>query len=482
MHTPLRGASPIPFVVFLLLWLVSCYVAHRCSAGRERSRERLARKKISALQPGQTVPGLETEQARLRLQIRRVKTVLGYAPEGRPAGSVPVDSVLASARATLNRYHDDAIPRGPDGPVTISAGGAEKVVEIMIDGASVSLPIIGQRHDLLTTAPRVLNLERVVSVLRRLTQILHLHREQLRRQILVLQTRQRSIEAGSRARQMLVEVAIRRNEQALARHAEEAAEIKARLVAQLATARDERRELDRVIQSVDRKIQRVKQAGATEIQTLQNLIKQANKIRTAGIARGSRPAHRRPTRRYRTREALLAGTVLTDPPDGEVIASSADAVWIDLGRRDRVVPGMMFFVYSHAAGDDWAYRAKIQVLRVQESIARCRMIHVKDRFAPATAGDKLFNKPYRTPREITLRNEPQRVAFIGRFPRSGAKLPLIKNMLRRLGVRIDERLTHWTTLVVVEEDYERAPDFIRATQDLNIEVLTVAQLREFLAY
>jgi hypothetical protein len=55
-------------------------------------------------------------------------------------------------------------------------------------------------------------------------------------------------------------------------------------------------------------------------------------------------------------------------------------------------------------------------------------------------------------------------------------------MLKRLGAQIDGKLTHWTNLVIVENGYEEDPDFIKATRDLNIEVLTIDQLREFIAY
>ena len=39
-----------------------------------------------------------------------------------------------------------------------------------------------------------------------------------------------------------------------------------------------------------------------------------------------------------------------------------------------------------------------------------------------------------------------------------------------------------TTLVIVESGFENDPAFIKATRELNIEVLTLAQLREFIAY
>ncbi len=480
MFSQKRGSSPIPFVIFLLLWLVSCYFAYTYNEQKEKAQRRLVRKKISALKLGQTVPGLKRERVQLDLEIRQIKKVLGYLPDGRQLDTITVDNVIRSATVKLNSYHDNALPRGSDDEVTIFAEGKKKV-SLRINGESVQVPIFGLRHqDKLLGVRYALNLESVLTVLRLVSARLGLHRQQVQHEIAQLENRLVTIEARSSKKQALVSADIRKNERTLVQHTSDRTQIKANFAAQISSAKSERSVLAQQIQKIDKRIQRTHQTGEKEVQTLENLIRQANRIKRRRLLMNKKLKRRR--KRYATREALLASTVDSDKPDGEIVSASAKHAWINLGRRDKVQPGMLFFVYTPTVGDFWAYRAKIQVLRVQAGIAKCRMIEVKDQFEPVTAGDKIFNKVYRTPREVTLRSERQRVAFIGRFPRSRKRLPFIKNMLRRLDARIDERLTHFTTLVIVESGFENDPAFIKATRELNIEVLTLAQLREFIAY
>ncbi len=480
-----RGASPIPFVIFMVFWLVSCYYAYDYNQRFEKSRQLNLRKKIDMLKVGENIPGLKDTREGLDREIRKLKMTLGYMPDGKQPDSVSVENVVKSATVKLNKYLDDAIPKSKDGGVYITRQSAsDRDVKLMINGEYIQVPVYGQllQPGKLSEVQYALNLEGVVRVLRLLSAKLTTYKDLLKTGIESEKGKLDSIKNRSQEQAGLLEQQIRATTSLAATHQSETEKVRSRFSSQIKDAKGERSLLEQKIQDTDKQITREKQVGNREVQSLQNQIVEANKKKGNLRRKLGAKKLRRQALRYATRQELVMSTVETDRPDGEIVLSDAQGVWINLGSQDKIRPGLIFFVFSPAAGDFWTYRAKVQVLRVQKEISQVRMIHVEDKFAPVSRGDKIFNKVYRTPNEITLRNDRTRVAFVGKFQRFEKRLPFIKSMLKRLGAQIDGKLTHWTNLVIVENGYEEDPDFIKATRDLNIEVLTIDQLREFIAY
>jgi len=88
--------------------------------------------------------------------------------------------------------------------------------------------------------------------------------------------------------------------------------------------------------------------------------------------------------------------------DGRIIGADPveNTVFIDLGRRDRVVLGMSFEVYSNAAsirpdadGNYPAGKASVEIIRVNEASSVARVVR-HSRGAPVVEGDVLANAVY----------------------------------------------------------------------------------------
>jgi len=201
-----RGASPIPFVLFLLFWLVSCYFAYKYNQQLEKAEKLLKKKMISKLKLGETIPGLKKKKEEYDSEIRKLKKVLGYMPGDQLPDAVSVDNVVNSAMEKLDEYYEGAIPRGSKSSVYISKQKGGKKTEIMVNGEFVQVPIMGQKlkADKLADVQFVLNLESVVSVLRSLADRLAIYRESVKNNISQLENRLASIKSGTSQRPALL--------------------------------------------------------------------------------------------------------------------------------------------------------------------------------------------------------------------------------------------------------------------------------------
>lgn len=127
-------------------------------------------------------------------------------------------------------------------------------------------------------------------------------------------------------------------------------------------------------------------------------------------------------------------------------------VHIDLGRRDRVVLGLTFAVYSGVARvpSDGRGKGLIEVVSVGERTSECRVISVPSPDDPILEGDKVGN--------IVLsrdRSKKQRFVVIGRFDTDFDGTPdlrgadAVKALIRRFGGEIVDRVDASTDYVVL---------------------------------
>ena len=91
-------------------------------------------------------------------------------------------------------------------------------------------------------------------------------------------------------------------------------------------------------------------------------------------------------------------------PDGEIlrVVEEADRCYINLGLKDRIIPGLTFSVYSQAGiPESGEGKGKIIVTNVSDTISECR-IAMQDKKDPILANDLIANLVYDVLRQYTF--------------------------------------------------------------------------------
>ena len=124
-------------------------------------------------------------------------------------------------------------------------------------------------------------------------------------------------------------------------------------------------------------------------------------------------------------ERLDAVARRSDTPDGAILTASVDIgrAWIDLGRVDRVRPGMVFAVSNPLTG---ASKGQIKILSIEDNRSECSILNTVDRFDPISSDDLISNAVYDRNRE------PVAVLLGNGFGKYSAED--MKNMLREVGI------------------------------------------------
>lgn len=485
-----RGASPIPFIIFLLLWLGSCYAVYVWQEKHEKAYKLNQRKKISQLRLGETVVSIKETNARLETEIKELKAVLGFDADPTSGAAkyqvstaitLDTDTMVKHAKTKLDLYHDNTMP-GSEGSFLSKKG--EKDVELKINGNWVAVPLMGEavKVDKLKDKQYRLNLQSVMIVLQTLHDRLARYKKLLEDNIARAEDKLAKKQAEKNTRVNELQQAISAAEAQLSSLQGDKTKVESEYDAKINAAEEERSSLEREAAAIEEQYKEAIRDGKKQIQTYRNKIQEAN--RQKANLREKIASARGGDRKTGVRSAadLIRETIETDQPDGEVAYSTPDGVFLDIGRADKVKPGLKFFVYAQAPGGGWTYRGKIEVYKIiQDHIAQARILDLKDRFSPLTKGDKIFNKIFRTPAE-SFSKGPTRLTFMGEFPRHSTNMKYVKSQLRRFGVDVQDKLTHWTEIVVVDRKYEQLEEYVRATRDLNVEVMTMDQLKEFIHY
>ncbi|MCD4657006.1 MAG: hypothetical protein K8S87_05625, partial [Planctomycetes bacterium] len=122
---------------------------------------------------------------------------------------------------------------------------------------------------------------------------------------------------------------------------------------------------------------------------------------------------------------------------------------IDLGKADKIVPGMRFIVYNEVGGEmNVKGLLEVLVLR-QEHFATCGLI-IKYPGAEILKGDKISNPFFR---KVNGKAEFLTVAFIGKFepPESNVSNAQMKTYLTELGVKVVDEPTTSTDLIILSK-------------------------------
>lgn len=474
-----RGSSPIPFIIFLLLWLGAVYALFIYQDEYEQQRALVAKKQIAKLGLGETVPGIQRRIAELTERTQQLKRTLGFSKDGKADPALqPTDTVIRSAREKLEKYHTDVV----DNKTAVEIDGGSRKVPLKVNGLWLSVPLAGDKVDesMLLQKKFRLNLQEVLNKLTWVHDQMVRHRDRIEQEITakkrMLESETSSV--GERTR-LLDEQIAQYREKITSEEQTRDKELEA-LTSRIKEYEDERRKLEDDSATIENDFKQVRNKGKQESSAWRNKIQEAYRQRANLREQLSSMRVGRRDNSQLSREDLRTRVIETDDPDGEVAYSTTESVFINLGASNNIIPGLKFFVYAPGVSGAWNYRGKIQVVRVNEDdVSECRVIDLKDRFSPISRGDKIFNKVFRTPTEVFTRG-PVRLTFMGKFRASEREMRYLVTQLKRIGVDVQESMTHWTELLVVDREFETEDDYKRGTGDLNIEVIQFDQLAEFI--
>ena len=182
---------------------------------------------------------------------------------------------------------------------------------------------------------------------------------------------------------------------------------------------------------------------------------------------------------------------LPDEPDGSVVAvSTASTCYIDLGAKHLLRRGTRFKVFNYGKNGVIHEKGMVEVSSVQDAMAECTVVDLKDRFDPLSRGDKIAAPNYdpEMPREFVLS---------GDFP-SGYSRAMVADRLRALGATVADKVGPTTDFLVLgdvaqaaaggdgsEEGADAVPtdsaDFQRA-QLFRVQIVPVREILEYLKY
>ncbi len=209
-------------------------------------------------------------------------------------------------------------------------------------------------------------------------------------------------------------------------------------------------------------------------------------------------------------EVLIGPDVLSTArrPDGTILTAypGDEVVYINLGRKHKVLRGLTFAVYSARDGipADGRAKAQIEVVSMDDQSAECRIVEVA-RNEVILEGDLIANPIYDSSRAVSF-------MVVGDFDLDHdglpdpAGAPTIRSMVTDWGGTVTEELTALTDFVVLggaprrprrardatPEEAERARtmrqhfdgyhDTVRAARTLAVPVLTQEVFLNFLGY
>ncbi len=140
---------------------------------------------------------------------------------------------------------------------------------------------------------------------------------------------------------------------------------------------------------------------------------------------------------------------LPDQPDGSVLdASTASTCYIDLGRKNQLVRGTRFKVFSYTKNGAMHEKGMIEVTKVDDAMAEATVTELKDKFDPITKGDKIAAPNYDP-------NMKREFVLVGRFP-SGYSRALVADRLRALGATVKDKVGPSTDFLVIGDRDEGA--------------------------
>jgi NAD-dependent DNA ligase len=148
-------------------------------------------------------------------------------------------------------------------------------------------------------------------------------------------------------------------------------------------------------------------------------------------------------------------------PVGRILECNANnpRVIINLGAKDRVIPGLLFEVFQYDRGK-YVEKGMVEVVEVRTEIALCRVLRVKNHKTWPIAENDYIGNP------VFSADRPKVFFVAGRFNKFNREN--IESFIRQTGGIVRDRLTPGTDFLVAGKECERDEDRAREFQVLKM--------------
>ncbi len=165
----------------------------------------------------------------------------------------------------------------------------------------------------------------------------------------------------------------------------------------------------------------------------------------------------------------------SEGPDGEVLAARDGTAWVNLGKRNLLMPGTTFTVLGRKKGGAMYVKGVVRVTMVDETMSRAAVMELSSRADPIVEGDLVQSAAYSPNRQM-------RFFLLGEFHAMGKSM--IESRLESIGAKVDDEvstLTHYLVLGSPGPGGENleATDAYKKAMQYGTTILTEEQLASF---
>ncbi|WP_372364485.1 hypothetical protein [Candidatus Uabimicrobium sp. HlEnr_7] len=132
--------------------------------------------------------------------------------------------------------------------------------------------------------------------------------------------------------------------------------------------------------------------------------------------------------------------------DGQVVFSNplSNAIYIDLGRKNKIFRGLKFDVFRLAERGEKEFKGRIEVKRVMDKISEAVVVSQIDEMDPLVNGDVIVNP-------IFNQNKPMYLSFTDNRLEKPRLAQLVKDVQEVDGI-VEKKVTSKTNFVVIDND------------------------------
>jgi len=165
----------------------------------------------------------------------------------------------------------------------------------------------------------------------------------------------------------------------------------------------------------------------------------------------------------------------SEGPDGEVLAARDGTAWVNLGKRNLLMPGTTFTVLGRQKGGRLYAKGVVRITMVDETMSRAAVMELTSRADPIVEGDLVQSAAY-------SKNRQMRFFLLGEFRAMGKSM--IESRLESIGAKVDDEVSTLTHYLVLGspgpggENLEATAAYKKAMQ-YGTTILTEAQLASF---
>ncbi len=175
-------------------------------------------------------------------------------------------------------------------------------------------------------------------------------------------------------------------------------------------------------------------------------------------------------------ESRIQKTIEDIEPDGQLleVEPRSRIVWVNLGRRHHLLPGLTFKVYQDVGGKKH-WKGSVEIRRIEDEYSEGRIVEELDPLNPLTTNDYVTS-PFYSP------DEPPTFVFAGdSVTNRNVSLEAMKKKLSSYGAKIGDAVTINTDFLVALANYENSPEY-QTARELGVTILRETDVLEYMGY